>query len=753
MGAMDTNKTPLGTTSAPSTTQDIKIIVRKTEGLDQLKNKMVYFDVETADGKINRALGFVTEITTINTMVSDPNMQAVISTSDLSSEKQDMRSIDIKVASVFNYDKEENGWTGNKPLPTSPATGTKVYDADKNSIKELFDNLDPTQLSYLGHIRGTDNIPAPLVMPDFGGSRGASSTAIVGKTGSGKTVFTSQMFATMMKYEDHAIIAVDPQGQWNNENGLTFSLKLFAESLGRKVYSLRVSEDIQLELNEDNFVGILTQLDLWGKLGRMGKENRDLLSIEVAESIINNVPRSRLNKETNFRGLLSEVLDNIVDNPSTVARIYASEDRQKNFKQSIYSLIDPAKAVIFAYANSNERKLEKALEAEGSETDSAAIWNRATENCLETGTIVLNPKYSGDVESSEPQYTVSATELSAVEVRWQGILAKFTPLINLFQSKNLNGGERRPLSGPNGFLEEILKVRDKRVDAPAPYVILDMSPDTTTKAKADFMGGANNELNMRRLLDNDSIKGTILSMVFSAIKEASEEAFSNGGGNLNTQIAFDEAWRYAPDHSENEVIMALSKTLEGFALDTRKFGIGWTYILQSPSDLRHGIWKQLKFVYSGYGLVGADLNKLSDLMDDSANQLKIYKQFVAPDLTREYPFMITGSVSPLITAQIPLFVNAYNDVAEFLEDNSQWIQDIVRRRGLSMPTVEAILPKGSSVPRKKVSGESKGYIVGKQEKEENRVKSNFRAEEKGQRISSTPTTDPILSPDAIAPPF
>lgn len=752
--AMDTNnRTPLGTTSAPSTTQDVKIIIKKTDGLEQLKNKMVYFDVETADGKVNRALGFVTEITTVNTMVSDPNMQSVISISDLSSEKQDMRSIDIKVASVFNYDKEDESWTGNKPLPTSPSTGTRVYDADRESIKELFDNLDPTQLSYLGHIRGTDNIPAPLVMPDFGGSRGASSTAVVGKTGSGKTVFTSQMFATMMKYEDHAIIAVDPQGQWNNENGLTFSLKRFAEGLGRKVYSLRVSEDIQLELNEDNFVGILTQLDLWAKLGRMGKENRDLLSVEVAESIINNVQRSRLNKETNFQGLLSEVLSNIVENPSTVARIYASEDRQKNFKQSIYALIDPAKAVIFAYANSNERKLEKALEAEGQDANEDTIWERATQACIDNGTIVENPKYSKDPDATQPAYTVSATELSAVETRWQGILAKFTPLINLFQSKNLNGGVRRPLSGPNGFLEEILKVRDKRIDPPAPYVILDMSPDTKTKAKADFMKGNNNELNMRRLLDNDSIKGTILSMVFSSIKEASEEAFSNGGGNLNTQIAFDEAWRYAPDHSENEVIMALSKTLEGFALDTRKFGIGWTYILQSPSDLRHGIWKQLKFVYSGYGLVGADLNKLGDLMDDSANQLKIYKQFVAPDLTREYPFMITGSVSPLITAQIPLFVNAYNDVAEFLDDNRQWIESIVTRRGLSMMTVESILPYGAAAPKRHIAADAPSYVIGRQVKEENRVVSNFKAEEKSQRVSTKLSADPILSPDSVMPPF
>lgn len=748
---MDNNNKPLGITSAPSSTQDIKIIVKNHSGLDQLKNKMVYFDVETTDGSINRALGFVNEIMTTNPVLADPNMQALAAGNDNPSKTPDMRTIEIKVASVFNFDKEDSSWRGNKPLPTSPSTNTPVYNADKDSISALFDQMEPTQLSYLGHIRGTDGIPAPLIMPDFGGSRGASSTAIVGKTGSGKTVFTSQMFATMMKYEDHAIIAVDPQGQWNNENGLTFSLKRFAEGLGRKVYALRVSEDIQLELNEDNFVGILTQLDLWAKLGRMGKENRDLLSIEVAESIINNVPRARLNNETDFRSLLSEILTNIVENPSTVARIYASEDRQKNFKQSIYALVDPAKAVVFAYANANERKIEKALEAENRETEFNDIWDRALTQCLDNGTIIENPKHTGDPDGSEPKYTVSQTELSAVEVRWNGILAKFTPLINLFQSKNLNGGKRRPLSGPTGFLEEILKVRDKRIDPPAPYVILDMSPDTTAKAKSDFMKGADNELNMRRLLDNDSIKGTILSMVFASIKEASEEAFSQGGGNLNTQIAFDEAWRYAPDHSENEVIMTLSKTLEGFALDTRKFGIGWTYILQSPSDLRHGIWKQLKFVYSGYGLVGADLNKLGDLMDDAQTQLKTYKQFVAPDLTREYPFMITGSVSPLITAQIPLFVNAYNDVAEFLEDNSNWIDAITERRGKPKMTVGSILPNSGGSPAKRASGEVKSYSVGKQENEETRVKSNFKAEEKSQRITSS--ADPIQSPDAVAPPF
>lgn len=739
-------KNYIGLTSAPSTTQDIKILIRKESGLDELKNQMVYFDIVTNEGTVNRALGFVNEVTTFNAMSSDLTVQTLSAGIENGSPSgEDARLVDIKVASVFSA--SEKGWGGNKPLPTSPATNTLVYSADKDSISELFAHFDPTMLSYLGHIRGSNNIPAPLIMPDFGGSRGASSTAIVGKTGSGKTVFTSQIFGTMMKYEDHAIIAVDPQGQWNNENGLTFSLKSLARGLGRDVYDLRVSEDIQLELNEDNFVDILTQLDLWNKVGRMGKENRDLLSVEVAESIINNVSRAVLYNTTDFRKMLSNVLEMIIENPSTVARIYASEDRQKNFKLSIYSLIDPGKAILFSTFNSSERKIEKELMNENLDSDEDAIMARVTERCLANGTIVKNPEYTGADNEDAKEYLVSATEMDAVDNRWKGILAKFVPLINLFQNKNLSGGPRRPLSGPDGFLEDILKVRDPKFDAPAPYVILDMSPDTTAKAKSDFVGGADNELNMRRLLDNESIKGTILSMVFASIKEASEEVFSNGDGNLNTQIAFDEAWRYAPEKSDNEVIAKLSKTLEGFALDTRKFGIGWTYILQSPTDLRSGIWKQLKFVYSGYGLVGADLNKLGDLMDDSQTQLKIYKQFVAPDLTGEYPFMITGSISPLITAQIPLFVNAYNQVEEFVEDNRAWLDAITQRRQLPPVTASSIAI--GQATRKIVSkSKADGYAIGNEYNMKDKVTSKFDQKDKVQR-----TVPVSKKTDTVPPPF
>lgn len=717
----------IGTTIAPSTTQDVKILIKNANGNDSLKNQLVYLDVTTAQGTTHRAIGFIHEITTENVFANDVHMQSSAASTEngeSSLSATDLRIVNIKVVSTFS--KDDNGdWTGQKPLPTSPSTGTPVYIADREAIELLFGHHDDAAISYMGHLRGADNIPAPLILPYFGGARGASSIGFVGKTGSGKTDFASKFISSMMKYPDHFPLVVDPQGQWGNENGFTISPQKVAKAMGREVHNLRVAEHIQLPLNEDNLINMLTQVDLWAKLGRMAKENRDLLSTEVAE-LICNLSYKKLNgckDNDDFKALLTEILDYIANSISTISRIYASEDKQKSFRNSLYELINPAEAAIMSYVNSNSRAVANDLKATGQSFLEADIKQECINRMEAAGAIKVNVNF--DKDSSDPaersEWSVSENENDSSGKRWDGILAKFVPLMNLFQSHNLSGSPRKPLAGDYGFLAEVLKIRNPKTDPPAPYVILDMSPDTTAKAKSDMLGGKDAQVNMRRLLDNENIKASILMMIFSALKEASEEAFANGGGNLNTQVVFDEAWRYAPDRSENEVIMELSKTLEGFALDTRKFGIGWTYILQSPTDLRMGIWKQLKFVFAGYGLVGADLARMGDLMDDATVQLKTYKQFVSPDLSGEYPFMMVGSISPLITAQVPLFVNSYTSLGEFVGDNSVWLHGNMTDVGNPVVSLDGLRPGGKV---KKVSADAPGYKVGGGAKE-SAFKSSF----------------------------
>lgn len=725
----------IGITIAPSSTQDVKILVKSINGEDSLKNQLVYFDVETNQGTKHRAIGFVHEITTENPFATDVHMQSTAAESDNGEailRGNDLRLVNIKVVSVFSAD-ESGDWGGQKPLPTSPSTGTPVYIASSNDIDMLFGHHGSGVLSYMGNLRGADDIPAPLILPDFGGARGASSIGFVGKTGSGKTDFASKFISSMMKYPAHFPLVVDPQGQWGNENGFTISPQKIAKAMGREVHNLRVAEHIQLPLNDENLINMLKQIDLWAKLGRMAKENRDLLSIEVAE-LISNISYNRLNSCKNnddFKNMLTEVLAHIANSPAAISRIYASEDKQKSFKGSLYALIDSGEGSILSFISANGKAVAGDLRANGLPFTEEDVRTECIERLLSQGGIRNNPDYdSAKVDSTIPEYLVSDLEFDSAEKRWQGILAKFVPLMNLFQSHNLSGESRIPLSGDYGFLEKVLKIRNPLTDPPAPYVILDMSPDTTSKAKANMLGGQDAQQNMRKLLDNENIKANILMMIFSSLKEASEEVFANGGGNLNTQVIFDEAWRYAPDKSDNEVIMELAKTLEGFALDTRKFGIGWTYILQSPTDLRHGIWKQLKFVFAGYGLVGADLTRMSDLMDDSQNQLKTYKQFVSPDLTGEYPFMMVGSISPLITAQVPLFINSYTSLEGFIHDNRTWINQNTDALGLPRIKVDDLRPVKL---RKRASTTAKGHTISKNVNKVE-IKSTFKPDAEPTRI-------------------
>lgn len=202
-------------------------------------------------------------------------------------------------------------------------------------------------------------------------------------------------------------------------------------------------------------------------------------------------------------------------------------------------------------------------------------------------------------------------------------------------------------------------------------------------------------------------------MVLDEMKRASETAFATTNtGNLNTQIVFDEAWRFAPEGKATPEIEELAKKLEGFALDTRKFGIGWSYILQSPADLKTGIWRQLTYVYVGYGLVGDDVKRLEALTDD-VKQLDLYRQFIPPKSTGIYPFMLMGPVSPIIFTTAPAFVNVFNNNQDYLHYNSSWINKITERRSMPRITVEKLDPnRRIKTPKQKAVQVEKQYSVG-----------------------------------------
>ena len=471
------------------------------------------------------------------------------------------------------------------------------------------------------------------------------------------TALSGMLLSAFMSHESHAIFVIDPQGQWANENGMPLSPQKIAQGLGRKVTVVRISEDVKMPMDAELFGRMMDKLELWKRFRRMGFENRDIFSREVAERIAG-LNDKQLNESP--RDVLSKVFKDIAYSQSTLSRIYAKGDRQEGFRDELLRLV---------------------------------------------GEPVFNDE--GEME------IITDEDKADVEKNWESILAAFTPLHSLFSNTNLNGDKRKPLGGAHGFMSEIFQVRKPDPDEPAPYVIIDMSPNIKLHAKAD-MAKNDMSLNIQKVLDNADIKALMLMIILQEMKKASETAFATSfGGNLNTQIVFDEAWRFAPEGKASPEIEELASMLEGFALDTRKFGIGWTYILQSPGDLKTGIWRQLTYVVAGYGLVGDDVRRLESLTDDVA-QIELYRQFISPTATNEYPFMFMGPISPLIFSTSPTFLNAFTNVDDFLEQNSGWIEKIIKKRGLPTITPEW-LKTPLNKPAKNVAQnkEVKEYGVGK----------------------------------------
>jgi DNA helicase HerA-like ATPase len=640
-----------GLTTTDSTSKTIAVVAKSNEKLVSVVGRMVYMDA-VVDGELYRSIGTITDIKTVNPGFNI-QYEAVAAKNFNPPQSADLRKLSFNIQATFRKDESSQKWEKHSSaLPTSPSTLSPVEFLTEDIVAEMTaSEIYPT----IGYFRGMGSAPQPLMIPDFGGNTGASHSAVIGRSGSGKTAFYTYVLSTFMSHEHHAIVVIDPQGQWSNENGMVMSSQNFAKGLGRKVNVLRVSEDIKLPMNEDIFTRMLNKLRLWSKFRRMGAENLDAVASRIAR---------RKNFDVDPRELLSKVFAEIAYSESALSRIYTKGERRDDFKRDLLML---------------------------------------------AGEPIIDP------ESGEQELLSSEDRLD-IEENWENILSIFSPLINLFSSENINGTKRRPLGGEYGFLGEVFQIRSPQ-SGPAPYVVLDMSPSVELHAKADLLGNANSDINMQKILDNQDVKALIIMMVLDEMKRASESAFAKGGGNLNTQIVFDEAWRFAPEGKATPEIEELASMLEGFALDTRKFGIGWTYILQSPADLKYGIWKQLTYVYVGYGLVGEDIKRLEALTDDS-KQLDLYRQFIPPKSTGIYPFMLMGPISPIIFTTAPAFINVFNNNQDFLHYNREWIERITNKRALPNLTLDYLTQ--SLVKKEKFTvtdkEEIKSFKVGKDEK-------------------------------------
>ncbi len=226
-------------------------------------------------------------------------------------------------------------------------------------------------------------------------------------------------------------------------------------------------------------------------------------------------------------------------------------------------------------------------------------------------------------------------------------LELFSPIHSLFTAQSLSGR-------PRTSIWQVLQEAVSPTEAARPFVLLDLSSENVAE----------------NLLESTAVKARILRVVCTALNVIAEQAY-RGRDSLNVLVVFDEAQRFAAEEPEEEQAQLLSDRLVDYVRTTRKYGLGWMFITQETGSLRRGIYNQLRVRAFGYGLTsGTELNRLRETIGDPA-ALELYRSFVDPAAISppQYPFMLTGPVSPLSFTGAPVFLSVYTDFARFLEEN------------------------------------------------------------------------------------
>jgi DNA helicase HerA-like ATPase len=239
------------------------------------------------------------------------------------------------------------------------------------------------------------------------------------------------------------------------------------------------------------------------------------------------------------------------------------------------------------------------------------------------------------------------TSITTEPHQFQMALDIFLPVHSLFTARNPQGGQRTPIS----------------------RVLDDLFSSTATKRSLtiiDFSGAGYAE----DLLGSSAVKARVLRLVCSELNRRAERQYQEGS-SLNVLVVFDEAHRFASQAPEDEETNTLAYRLVDYVRTTRKYGLGWMFITQEITSLRRGIFDQLRVRCFGYGLTsGTELSRLRETIGDPA-AVELYRSFVDPAAVKpsEYPFMLTGPVSPLSFTGAPVFLSVYTDFASFLGDN------------------------------------------------------------------------------------
>ena len=340
----------IGMVGSPSTTARVTVDILEDATGFPLRGQLVSL-THRMDNRYLIALGTVTEIKTLNRWHEDPNMRGVLkrhgSLPHLSAVG-DVRTADVAVQAVYLAD-HENPSDGEPPMESggslamSPTTGGQVRRITDTFLSDLL-RRHREEIVYLGSAYGMEDVKLPLTLRHFGpadqgGAGEAYHTGIFGMTGSGKSGFAAYLLAAYARHPSLGILVMDPQGQFASEVGLPFSLQEWAESIGRRVDVLSVSQDLRLRQNAPLLIELLQQTRFF----------RDLLVIrgpQPYESAVAEFTRV-LQGQTGWSNVdaltvLRNILTALRSDPAAIQRIYAQpQGQQRLLTQMNAMLTDP----------------------------------------------------------------------------------------------------------------------------------------------------------------------------------------------------------------------------------------------------------------------------------------------------------------------------------------------------------------------------------------------------------------------------
>ena len=671
---------PVAVIGSPSTTTKVTLNLLRSAYGRAVYGQMLCFQIEltdpdTGDPRTELALGTVTSVETINPVHSPRAAEAQhVADSGVLAQQSgnagDTRGVEVSVEAVFRRDEAvqvvTSATTGQgdrlwlpagASLSNSPATGTSVVLLDQAKVDELMIGVENQR--FLGTLRGTRTL-VPYTQRDFTGSRGSAHSCVAGTTGSGKTATVAYALACDLFFDGMGQILVDPQGQFATEHGMPFSLQGLAAGLGRKVTVARLSQSVRLRKDAPMFTELLARAGVFTELAfGAGSDAQIANASRVMQDALD---------DTKAVAAACTVGDWTDADPADLVEYLLRDLRDVLPTGTVYAGRDGQQRVRYAIA----RPTEDELVTEGLDPALARSFRDG----------ILDQRPSGGK-------------------RWRAVLSRFAAIHNLWSAYTPQGAQEVACGVDRATLDPgmlrrkawplLMDVFTHRSDRPAPWLILDMSADVTIPGGYGPSEGDDDDETIaldatRRVLDDPGVKARIMRQLVGDLSRAGLAAFKNGEP-LNCRITVDEAWQFAGpvEPGTDPAIAALSNMFEDGARDLRKVGVGFRFILQAPSGLREGIWKQCTDRVIGYGITEqSDIKRLANIVGD--DHLRLYLSTAGPEATGRYPFMFTGGGSTgLNFGTKPVFLDMFDDPHKWLVANGGWVTAARRRWAHLLP--------------------------------------------------------------------